>query len=149
MSLTRPIAAASPPPVKTIGIVCVAPCSARCCCPGADEQVGRERHQLGCGGAHSIRIAGAGTLVSFEVATLDPPQRSKPLRESGPAGPRQLVGLAAGVEKAEPPHALGRLRVGDERPRGYSAAEQRDVVEHVSRPDIWWDLPCTADSLGA
>src|SRR5262249_21742022 len=41
---------------------------------------------------------------------------------------RQLVGLAAGVEKAEPPHALGLLPARRERPRCRRAADERDEL---------------------
>jgi hypothetical protein len=73
MFFTKPITAASPPPVKDdrdclrhqLG-------RTRHCRPGRDDQVGRKRDELLRDSSHSISIAGAKAPIDLQIATLDP-----------------------------------------------------------------------------
>ncbi len=92
------------------------------------DDVRRERDQLGRVGAMAVGVAHAPAVVDPYIAAFAPAQFLQRLQERDPTGPRFRIVLGQVHEHTDAPHPLDRLRARRQRPRGRRAAEQRDEL---------------------
>src|SRR5262245_61620455 len=72
-------------------------------------------------------IAAGPTIVDLDIASFEPAQALQALQQRRDIGLSLHIALGVPHEHADPPHPLGLLRPGRERPCG-RAAEQRDEL---------------------
>ena len=82
-------------------------------------------------GPNAVEIAGRPAIIDTEVATVRPAQIRERVAEGRDARLSLRIALGHPHQHADAPHAVARLRAGDERPKTRtrrSAAEQRYEV---------------------
>src|SRR5215831_18188738 len=122
---TKPAPTGSGVSVNTIGTVRVACSNDPATAPAASQDdVRRERKELGRVFANALGIARPPARVDLDVAGDGPARLPQPLQERGDAGLPFRILRGRGHEHADAPHPLA-LRARRERVRRCCAAEQR------------------------
>ena len=93
-----------------------------------DDDVGRERNQVGGALAERVRVAGVPAVFHPDIAADGPARLLQPLQERRNAVLRIPIVRGSGHEHADPPHPVALLRARRERPRGCRAADERDEL---------------------
>jgi hypothetical protein len=85
-------------------------------------------------GACAVGVAASPTVFNLKISTFGPSQLLEFLLEYREPGWAFGVGLGKAHEHADPPHALGLLRLGRERPRRRAAKEGDEVASSHGSP---------------
>src|SRR5262245_8094457 len=93
---------------------------------------------------HAGWIAGSPAILDLSILAFFPTQLVEAVPECGEARGRLGIAFGEPQQHANPPHALGRLRLRRERPRGSRAAEQSD---ELAAPDHSITSSASASSL--